>query len=142
MRSNLLSFLFASAAVAEIELELDTEQSEEIGIKLFTSEGEETIIGYRAKDQVLFLDRTTSGNVSFNPDFASIEEVSLKPINGKIKLRIFIDQSIIEVFANDGEATIADYAFPEKGDYKIETYSKGGKAPLFTIWKLKSVWGN
>lgn len=140
LRTEMITDSVASEAVAEIELELDTEQSEEMGLKLFKSDGEETIIGYRAKDQVLFLDRKKSGNVSFNPNFASIEEVSLKPINGKIKLHIFIDQSIIEVFANDGEATIADYAFPEKNNYKIETYSKGGKTPEFKLWKLKSVW--
>ena len=121
-------------------VELNTDPTQEEGIRLFESEGEETVIGYRAADHILFLDRRKSGNVNFNPYFASIEEVSVKPMAGKIKLRIFVDQSIIEVFANDGEATIADYAFPEKGDYKIEAYSKGGKAPIFKLWKLKSVW--
>ena len=97
------------------------------------------MIGYRAADHILFLDRRKSGNVNFNPDFASVEEVSVKPIDGKIKLRIFVDQSIIEVFANDGEATITDYVFPESSSCKIETYNKGGSpAPLFKLWKLKS----
>lgn len=142
LRQEMITDSISSTGTGEIEVELDTDRSEEIGIKLFKSETEETIIGYRVKDQILFLDRRKSGNVSFNPDFASIEEVKLKPIEGKINLHIFIDQSIIEVFANDGEATISDFAFPEKSDYKIETYSKGGNAPSFKLWKLKSVWGN
>ncbi|MEK6781410.1 MAG: glycoside hydrolase family 32 protein [Bacteroidota bacterium] len=150
LRGEEVTDSLASESSAEIELELNTERSEEVGIKLFKSVGEETIIGYRVKDQVLFLDRTKSGNVNFNPDFASIEEVKLKPMNGKIKLHIFIDQSIIEVFANDGEATISDYVFPETltsgqagADYNIETYSKGGsRAPVFKLWKIKSVWTN
>ena len=142
LRQEMITDSISSTGTGEIEVELDTDRSEEIGIKLFKSETEETIIGYRVKDQILFLDRRKSGNVSFNPDFASIEEMKLKPIEGKINLHIFIDQSIIEVFANDGEATISDFAFPEKSDYKIETYSKGGNAPSFKLWKLKSVWGN
>ena len=142
LRAEMIEDPHSSEGSAEIELEFDIEQSEEIGIKLFKSADEETIVGYRVKDQVLFLDRRKSGIVSFNPEFSSIEEVAVKPIGGKIKLQIFIDQSIIEVFANDGEATISDYAFPEKPDYKIETYSKGGKTPIFKLWKLKSVWSN
>ncbi len=142
LRTEMIIDSTFSIGTAEIELDLDTENSEEIGIRVFKSGDEQTVIGYRIKEQILFLDRRNSGNVNFNPDFASIEEVKLKPVDGKIKLHIFIDQSIIEVFANDGEATISDYAFPEQLDYKIETYSKGGKAPLFKLWKLKSVWSN
>ncbi len=141
LRTEMLTDSISSESSAEIEIELNTD-SDETGIKLFKSELEETIIGYRSKDHILFLDRRKSGNVNFNPDFASIEEVNVIPVDGKIKLHIFIDQSIIEVFANDGDATIADYAFPEKADYKIETYSKGGKSPVFKLWKLKSVWIN
>ncbi len=141
LRSEPLTDSITTEGSAEMELELDVASSEESGIKLFESEGEETIVGYRSKDQVLFLDRRKSGNVSFNPDFATIEEVSIKPVNGKIKLHIFIDQSIIEVFANDGEATITDYVFPEYTGYKAETYCKGcQQTPVFKLWKLKSVW--
>jgi fructan beta-fructosidase len=142
LREEMITDSISSTGTAEVEIEFDTEQSEEMGIKLFKSGNEETVVGYRVKDQILFLDRRKSGNVSFHLDFASIEEMKLIPQEGKIKLHIFIDQSIIEVFANDGEATISDYAFPEKSDYKIETYSKGGKAPTFKLWKLKSVWSN
>ncbi len=140
LRTEIITDSISSTGAAEIEIDLDTENSLEIGIRVFKSSDEQTIIGYRTKDQVLFLDRRNSGHVSFHPDFASIEEVKLKPANGKIKLHIFIDQSIIEVFANNGEVTISNYAFPEKGEYKIETYSQGGKAPTYKLWKLKSVW--
>ncbi len=143
LRTEMMTDTISLESSVEIELELNVDPSQEEGIRLFESEGEETVIGYRAADHILFLDRRKSGNVNFNPDFASIEEVSIMSVNKKIKLRIFVDQSIIEVFANDGEATITDYVFPESSSYKIETYNKGGApAPLFKLWKLKSVWGN
>ena len=143
LRTEMMTDTISLESSVEIELELNADPSQEEGIRLFESEGEETVIGYRAADHILFLDRRKSGNVNFNPDFASIEEVSILSVNKKIKLRIFVDQSIIEVFANDGEASITDYVFPESSSYKIETYNKGGSpAPLFKLWKLKSVWGN
>ena len=67
--------------------------------------------------------------------------MKVKPVNGKIKLHIFIDQSIVEVFANDGEQTISDLVFTTKDDAKVETYSKNGAASFrVKAWKMKSVW--
>ena len=121
----------------ELEIEIDIAGAEEVGVKVLKSGEEETVIGYDAVKEELFLDRTHSGNVGFDPDFPSIEKVKLKPVEGKISLRIFIDHSIIEVFANDGEQVISDQVFPTKEDAKIEIYSKDG-APKINMkaWEL------
>jgi fructan beta-fructosidase len=90
---------------------------------------------------VLFIDRTHSGKVSFNKDFARLDSVKLAPVNGKIKLHIFIDESILEVFANDGEQTLCEGVYPTRDDAGVETYSKDGEA-AFSVqaWALKSIW--
>ncbi|HEY5823886.1 MAG TPA: glycoside hydrolase family 32 protein, partial [Cyclobacteriaceae bacterium] len=121
----------------ELEIEIDVAGAEEVGVRVLKSGEEETIIGYDAVKEELFLDRTRSGNVTFHPDFPSIERVKLKPINGKINLHIFIDHSLIEVFANNGEQVISDQVFPTKDDAKVETYSKDG-APKIAMkgWRL------
>ena len=125
----------------ELEVEITLALAKEAGIKVLKSGDEETIIGYRVETGELFLDRTHSGNVRFHKDFASIESVKVKPVNGKIKLHIFIDQSIVEVFANDGEQTISDLVFTTRDDAKVETYSKHGEATFnIKAWKMKSVW--
>jgi fructan beta-fructosidase len=121
----------------ELEIEIDIAGAEEAGIKILKSGEEETVIGYDEVKEELFVDRTRSGNINFHPDFPSVERVKLKPINGKISLSIFIDHSIVEVFANDGEQVITEQIFTTKDEAKIEAYSKDG-APKISIkaWEL------
>lgn len=123
----------------ELDIEIDLAGAEEAGIKILKSGEEETIIGYDAVKEELFFDRTHSGNIAFHKDFPSVERVKLKPMDGKIKLHIFIDHSIVEVFANDGEQAITDQVFTTKDEAKVETYSKDG-APKFNIkaWEIKT----
>ena len=66
-----------------------------------------------AKTQKLFFDRTKSGKVDFNKNFSSIESMQVAPQNGVLKLDIFVDNSIVEVFANERQA-ISRRVYPEK----------------------------
>lgn len=68
------------------------------------------IIGY--KSDSVYLDRRNAGNTSFNKNFPSIEKAPARLIDGKVKLSIYVDKSIIEVFINGGEAVITDQVFP------------------------------
>jgi beta-fructofuranosidase len=57
-------------------------------------------------------------------------------------LKIFVDRSSVEVFANDGEVTLTDRIYPLRLAVGIELYSlKGtGKIESLSVWKLDSVW--
>ncbi len=48
------------------------------------------------------------------------------PKDGKVKLHMFVDQSSVEVFGNDGTEVITDQLFPKLSSNKIRLYSKGG----------------
>src|SRR6185295_3960878 len=130
-----------SGTALELIVDMELGSASEAGIKVLKSGDEETIIGYSAQTGELFLDRTHSGNTSFNKAFARIDRVKLKPVQGKINLHIFIDNSIIEVFANHGERTFTDNVFPTSDEALVETYSKNGEA-TFSVkaWTMKSVW--
>ena len=111
------------------------------GIKIVTGENEQTIIGYDKKKEEVFLDRTKSGNVAFHQTFPSVERAPVKLQNGKLKLHVFVDNSIIEVFINDGESVITDQIFPSSTEYSLEQFKEGGEAVTnLRVWKLKSVW--
>jgi fructan beta-fructosidase len=122
----------ASGKTLEIELDIMTDMDG--GIKVFKTGEEETIIGYDSKSSELFIDRTKSGTVDFDPGFASVDRAPIKPKGGKIHVRMFLDHPIIEVFANDGEVMMTEYAFATGKDLKIETYGnvQNGKG-----WELK-----
>ena len=59
-----------------------------------------------------------------------------------LRLRIFIDRSIIEVFGNDKQClTIRSYPLREDSRF-ISFFSRGGTAELLKmkVWQMKSVW--
>lgn len=125
----------------EIEYEFIGGSTNNFGLTLATGKDEETIIGYDKAKEEVYLDRTKSGNVKFHPDFSSIERAPVKLKDGRLKLNIFIDHSIVEVFINDGEQVITDQIFPTSNEYEIKTFSKEGDAITnVNVWKMKSVW--
>jgi fructan beta-fructosidase len=113
----------------------------QFGIRIFKSEKEETVIGYDRQKQEVFVDRSVSGNVSFHPDFAGVERAPAALVNGKLKLHIFVDHSIVEVFVNDGEQVITDQVFPVDSLHTVELFSAGGEASVNVKgWLLRSTW--
>ena len=57
-----------------------------------------------------------------------------------LTLRIFIDKSMIEVFANDRQAAVAWHEYDTR-DIHVSLFSKGGDVTVKSIssWKMKSV---
>ena len=92
----------------------------------------------------LFVDRSGCTNNSFNKKFGSLSryETSLTPLNGKIKLHIFFDNSIVEVFANNGETVMTTQIFPGENDNGVELFSEGGttKFDSVKLWRMNSAW--
>jgi fructan beta-fructosidase len=113
------------------------------GVKLAVGKQNVFVIGYDAATEKLFIDRSGCINNSFNKKFASLSkyEALLPAKKEKIKLQIYFDNSIIEIFAND-VAVMTAQIFPDKKDNGIELFSKGGITTFdsLKIWKLKSAW--
>ena len=97
----------------------------------------ETEIGYNAEKHQLYVDRSRSGKGKINEN-RLVQTIDVRPINGKIKLRILFDKSSLEVFVNDGEKVITTYIYPGKDADLIAAFSKAGKASInnLKIWDL------
>jgi len=67
---------------------------------------------------------------------------TLKPIGGLIKLRILVDRTSIEIFANDGRVYMPIGVVPKDSARSISVFSKGGdtKIKVLTVNLLKSAW--
>lgn len=126
----------------EIEAEFEMGTAEEFGFKLRKSDSEETKISYKTNNNMLSVNRSHSGNVSFNENFRRINSAELKPADNKIKLHIFVDASSVEVFVNDGEVSMTSLIFPDPKSKGIELYSVGGDTKLIKLefYKLRSSW--
>ncbi len=130
----------------EIETAFEvTDPQARFGLRLAISEdGESISVGYDARTGNVFIDRTNPENGDFSAYFAKYAVAPLLPQDGLIRLHIYVDQSSVEVFANDGEVSLSAVMFPHSGSTGIELFSEGGSARLTTLqaWALTSIWGN
>ena len=86
-------------------------------VTLSNKEGEEFRIIYDQKKMTLTCDRSKSGKTDFSQDFAVN---SVAPVHNKLKsLRIFIDNSSVEVFGNNGEVVMTNIVFPQSKYDKV-----------------------
>ncbi|MES2796533.1 MAG: glycoside hydrolase family 32 protein [Bacteroidota bacterium] len=102
-----------------LNLTIDTKNSKGFSIDLLKNGEEKTVVNYDISTQKLSFDRTKSGIVDFNKKFPSIESMKVELENGIIKLDIFVDNSIVEIFANDGKAVLSDLVFPNSNKTEI-----------------------
>jgi fructan beta-fructosidase len=117
--------------------------ADRFGLKVFVGNGQQTAIGYDTKTQELYLDRRHSGDVSFHPQFASVSRAPLKlPPTGDLKLRILVDNSSVEVFADTGQRVITDQVFPSASSDRVQLFADGGNATVRSLkmWRMESIW--
>jgi len=113
------------------------------GLKVRTGNGEETIIGYDAEARELYVDRTRSGRSDFSRDFAAdVQRAPLTARHGRVRLRILVDWSSVEVFADQGRRVITDQIFPSASSDGLQLFADGGTATIrsLEIWPMRSSW--
>lgn len=137
-----LSNLGIEGSHLDVVASLEIGDAAECGLKFRVGDGEETVLGFDATANELYIDRTKSGEVDFHPAFAGKHIAPLKPRDGKIDLHIYVDASSIEVFANDGEVVLTERIFPDLKSVGVSVFSRGGRAKLANLsaWKVNSVW--
>jgi len=118
----------------DLELTLKPGLARMLALNVLQGEAERTTLRYDVARQELTLDRTHSGNVAFNPLFASTVETAHVPLqNGQLQLRVLVDKSVVEVFAQDGQTTLTDLVFPKEHTGRISLTADGGPAQLSAL---------
>jgi fructan beta-fructosidase len=130
----------------EIKAGFDLNETELVGFNLLVGEGRKLVVGYSLKDKSLFIDRTNCTDFNtdsiFNKKFPQKMLAPLTLTDHKLDLHIFVDQSSVEVFAENGKVVMSATTFPSESQKSIETFANGGKAKLVTFkaWNLDSIW--
>lgn len=111
----------------EIDLMINPGTAKRMGLKVRTSDnGEEvTLLYYDAESKHLVFDSTRSGKMG-----RRVEETAPFALKEgeKLSLRVFIDKSVIEIFANQRQA-IARRVYPERDDSTgVFIFCEGGEA--------------
>jgi len=113
------------------------------GWRLLSGDGSYTQAGYDREREELFIDRSNSGETDFSPEFPARVSAPLKLAHpGQVQLRILVDRSSIEVFAEHGRVVMTELIFPKQNGRHIAVYSDGGKlgGVSVRIWALSSIW--
>jgi fructan beta-fructosidase len=133
-----------SGQVLELEADFIPAHGTSCGVKLAAEDGQFFTIGYDAANEKLFIDRSKSGNTTFDNAFSNWlkKAISVPLQNGKLHLHIFFDKSIIEVFVNDGASVLTAQLFPNSSHNGIVFFSENGttRLPSVKVWPLNSAW--
>ncbi|MCC6426000.1 MAG: glycoside hydrolase family 32 protein [Phycisphaerales bacterium] len=117
--------------------------AEKFGINVRVgANGEKTVIGYDTASGKMFIDRRKAGEVGFHQEFGSVHEAAIEMRDGMLSMRVFVDRSSVEVFANDGEAAMTELILPDPGSIGVEVWGEsfGTLVEGMEVWRLKSVW--
>jgi fructan beta-fructosidase len=126
----------------DIEAEFDLgDNTGDFGVRIISEPGEETVVVCSADGQ-WSVDRTRSGKADFHPKFAATYQSTPRTRPDRVKLRLLVDTSSLELFANDGEVVLTSLIFPRNTVRRLEAFSSGTPARVqrLTVWELNSAW--
>ena len=117
----------------ELNIDMHSIGATEFGIKVCVSpDGEEqTIIAFNSLQSLLSIDPRQSGPAD-SPKDIEAAPFSLDQ-DERLRLRIFVDKSVVEVFANDRQA-LARRIYPERTDsLGVRLFANGGSARVHAL---------
>jgi len=122
----------------ELEIEMTADGARQFGVKVCCSPNgeEQTAVFYDAAEKQLKID-TTRSSLSEGPKGVEGGPFELKP-GEPLKLRVFVDKSVVEAFANDRQAAVRRI-YPSRPDgLGVRVFSRGGPAKVrrLTAWEM------
>jgi len=122
----------------ELFIEMESGEASAYGVQVCSSPGgeERTLVFYDAVAKKLCID---TRNSSLGEGAKSVEGGPFELAQGEmLKLRVFIDQSVVEVFANDRQAVMRRIYPTREDSVGVAVFSRGGAATMRRArsWKM------
>ena len=125
-----------------IEIAFESDGASDLGVKVLlkSNTNQEAIVGYNFANEQLYLNTINAGKTNIL-DILGLFTTPLKLLRGRVKLYIFVQKNLVEVFANDGEGFLSSQVFPEENsfDWKIFTIGKAQVGQLGVYERIKKV---
>jgi beta-fructofuranosidase/levanase len=122
----------ARGVALEIRARIDVGTARRVGLHLRTGGGRQTVVGYDADTERVYVDRTDSGD-AVHQTFPGRHDAPLEASRGTVVLRIVLDRSSVEVFAGRGESVITDQIFPDPDADGLSLFAAGGTAQVESL---------
>jgi len=122
----------------ELAIEMESADASQFGVKVCSSPGgeEETLLFYDAAEKMLKVDTRKSGPEG-TPKGVEAGPFALND-GERLKLRVFVDKSVVEVFANSRQAVMRR-VYPSRADSAgVSLFANGGDASVHSIeaWNI------
>jgi sucrose-6-phosphate hydrolase SacC (GH32 family) len=104
-----------------------------LAITLNADAGARTSVTCDSKNNKLVVDRTKSGLADFNKKFPGSYSAPLRVSEGRCSLRLLLDTSSLEVFAQDGETVMTTIIFPTGNARTIGIAAESGTPTIKEI---------
>jgi len=122
-------------------LDMNLEKLNDFSVILSNDAGEEVAIGYDNKQQQYFIDRTKAGKTNFQKDFAGRFVAPRLSKAGNMDISLIIDDSSIELFADNGLTVMTAIFFPTEPFKHLRIQSPGNTTiKKVTVSNLKNIW--
>jgi sucrose-6-phosphate hydrolase SacC (GH32 family) len=125
----------------EIVAEFDVASATEVGFRVRSGNGYYTKIGYNVAANRFYNDRTRAGIGGYRDNFWQVAPRSAV-VDGKLRMRIFVDRNCVEVFGADNTVVGSTLIYPAVGCDGLEVFSTGNSTVNATIFPLRSIWNN
>ena len=119
----------------ELNVTLKPNDANTFGLNLAVSEEERLILEFNQKEQTVTLDRSELKH-QFVEEFGTYRQADLN-IGEVLEIKVLMDNSIAEIFINNGEVAITTRLFPLKTSTNIEIFSDGSMMYNYEKYLLK-----
>ena len=155
-------FANISGTCMELGLTIKSGSYETVGVKVLQAAdgSEETIIGFDSKRKTLYVDfgKSTKGvsnkhkrferwslekHKELKQEYVTRQELPFELGDGEdLNLQIFIDQAVIEVFANNRQVLVQNVFPSDRKSNEVSVFTEGGDADISRIEAWDMHWAN
>ena len=126
--------------VYEAEVSFDTSVSNTFGLNLCAGGGRKLVVTYDTSSHSLVVDRTQVADFEMTK-FEHTCHAKVAPINGRLKLRIFVDKCCVEIFSEDGTSVFSLATFAADDHTALELFAhQPGTNYQLDVWPMTSIW--
>jgi fructan beta-fructosidase len=126
----------------EIVADIDTGSAANVGLSVLgDASGNETIVGYDTVKKEVYIDRSKTGP-AFTYRGGTYFSAPLELTGNRLKLDIFVDHAVIEVFAGNGQRYLTSRCYPPAGADTTKAFATGGDAKIVSLklYPMNSIW--
>lgn len=124
----------------EMALQFGHPEEKSFGVRIYSDEQHWTEIGFDLEKAEFYIDRAKSG-AAITPEFP-VRTTAPLVARRSYDLRLIVDRSSIEAFAQNGTIAMTDLIFPASQSSRVTFFSGSGKAVPVKgeSWKLRGIW--